>query len=142
TQGGYSFTQYSGMIVPFGSSTRSTRTVYQGFFARYSRVRTFQRPGSSSKWSGMGGLDDATRAREYRPHHGGGQLAGVGVLAARVVAAEQQRQAVAEARFAAVAERGARGRAAISAVRWRRQRTISSGVGLLSGGAQRTAERT
>ena len=31
TQGGYSLIQYSGMTVPFGSSTRSTRTVYQGF---------------------------------------------------------------------------------------------------------------
>ncbi len=52
TQGGYSLIQYSGMMVPFGSSTRSTRTVYQSFFARYSRVRTFQGPGSSGKWSG------------------------------------------------------------------------------------------
>src|SRR5215467_14014776 len=108
TQGGYSLIQYSGMTVPLGSSTRSTRTVYQGFLARYSRVRTFQGPGSSGSFGlGMRGLDDATRAGEHGAHHGGGQLAGVGVLAARVVAAEQNREAVAEAGLAAVAERGA-----------------------------------
>ena len=31
TQGGYSLIQYSGITVPFGSWTRSTRTVYQSF---------------------------------------------------------------------------------------------------------------
>src|SRR5579862_3936408 len=91
THGGYSLIQYSGMMVPFGISTRSTRTVYQSFFARYSRVRTFQGPGSSGKWSGVFvgvfvdicGPDDATRALENRPHHRRRQFAGVGVLAAR-----------------------------------------------------------
>src|SRR5262249_33206418 len=79
------------------------------FFARYSRERTFQGPGSSGNfWSGMLGLDDATRAGEHGAHHGGGQLAGVGVLAARVVAAEQERQVVAPVGLAAVAEGGAR----------------------------------
>src|SRR5580658_6295142 len=108
TQGGYSLIQYSGMMVPFGISTRSTRTVYQSFFARYSRVRTFQGPGSSGKWSGslvdILGPDDATRALENRPHHRRGQFAGVGVLPARVVAAEQQGQPVAQVRFASVPE--------------------------------------
>src|SRR4051812_1338756 len=115
TQGGYSLIQYSGITVPFGSSTRSTRTVYQGFFATYSRVRTFQGPGSSSKWSGICLADDATRALENSPHHRCGQFPGVGVLAARVVAAEQQRQPGAELRLAAVPER--RARAGADAVR-------------------------
>src|ERR1700749_3106283 len=80
TQGAYSLIQYSGMTVPFGSSTRSTRTVYQSLRARYSRVSTFQTPGSSGKLRGrssrsdiglLGLLDDGPGTREYVAHHGG-----------------------------------------------------------------------
>src|SRR5580704_5306634 len=114
TQGAYSLTQYSGMTVPFGSSTRSTRTVYQGFLARYSRVSTFQRPGSSGSLPSdrrhLGVFDEGAGAREHGAHHGRGQLAGVGILSARVVAAEQRGQAAAESSLAAVAERGPRAR--------------------------------
>src|SRR5579862_5155450 len=110
THGGYSLIQYSGMTVPFGISTRSTRTVYQSFLARYSRVRTFQGPGSSSKWSGMR-PDDATRALENRAHHRRRQFAGVRVLAARVIAAEQQGKPITQIGLAAVPERGPRARA-------------------------------
>ena len=62
TQGGYSLIQYFGMIVPLGSCTRSTRTVYQGSRARYSLVNTVQAPGSSSKLTG-GNLPLSGRAR-------------------------------------------------------------------------------
>ena len=112
TQGGYSLTQYSGMIVPFGSSTRSTRTVYQSFFARYSRDEHLPGAGDrrrkSSRHRALPAMT-AARAREHRAHHGRRQLAGVGVLAARVVAAEQQRQPGAEGGLAAVAERAGAG---------------------------------
>src|SRR5450432_3267114 len=66
TQGAYSFTQYSRITVPLGVSTRSTRTVYQGFFARYSRLSTFQTPGSSG-WPSLGGRPSLNRISRLAP---------------------------------------------------------------------------
>ena len=51
------------MIVPFGSCTRSTRTVYQSSRARYSRVSTFQAPGSSSKLTALYAPSTSIRLR-------------------------------------------------------------------------------
>src|SRR5665213_3076506 len=114
TQGAYSLTQYSGMMAPLGSSTRSTRTVNQGFLARYSRVSTFQMPGSSGNFGSetghLGHFDESAGLGEHGPHHGRRQLAGVGVLSARVIAAEQCGQAGRQARPAAVPERRPRAR--------------------------------
>src|SRR4029077_15777822 len=106
-RGEYPLPQYSGMTVPLGSPTRSTRTVYQGFRARYSLDSTFQGWGSSSLLTaGMLLLDQAARPGENGAHPQRCQLAGVGVLPARVVAAEQHGKACSEPGLAAVSEGG------------------------------------
>src|SRR6185295_713187 len=97
TQGRYSLTQYSGITVPLGSWTRSRRTVYQNLRETYSEDRTFQGRGSSGGGRAIVFLwlrfYDSSRLAKDPLEHFRGQLAGVGVLPAGMVRAEQQRRA-------------------------------------------------